>query len=127
MLTGQTPVAGPDLPSIVGAIVQGRYPPPTALRPELPKEIDQVVGRAMSAAPSDRHPSVKDFGRMLLTFASPPTRLRWQEAFLDDSPTLAPTARDAHSPVPVTDQTPAAGEAALTKTAFFSGVLRPDN
>jgi serine/threonine protein kinase len=65
LLTGRLPFDGSDPPQLVMSIATKRLPPPTSVRPELPKWIDVVLGRALATSPSDRHPTMAAFGEAL--------------------------------------------------------------
>jgi serine/threonine protein kinase len=80
--TGKLPFRDqPSLDALFATIVRGGAPPPSSFRPELPREFDAVVLRAMSVEPADRFPSVLELGRALLAFADPRTRAVWGEEF----------------------------------------------
>ena len=55
---------------LLRAIVLGKFPPPRALRPELPEKLEEIILRAMRTAPEERFESVHALGRELLPFAS---------------------------------------------------------
>jgi serine/threonine-protein kinase len=44
-------------------MITERVPPPSALRPDLPKWIDVVLGRALAKSPADRYESMAHFAR----------------------------------------------------------------
>jgi pSer/pThr/pTyr-binding forkhead associated (FHA) protein/predicted Ser/Thr protein kinase len=68
-LTGEMPFAnwkeGP------GALAHVNAPPPspTDLRPDLPRQFDEVVHRAMAKEPSERYPSAGDLGQAAMVAA----------------------------------------------------------
>ena len=66
LLTGRPPFVESDPARLVNAVIIQAFPPPSALRPELPKWIDVVLGRAMAKSPEDRYESMADFARALL-------------------------------------------------------------
>jgi DNA-binding beta-propeller fold protein YncE/predicted Ser/Thr protein kinase len=74
-LTGEAPFArGKGVPALahLGA------PPPSAVerRPDLPREFDEVVRRAMAQRPSERYPSAGDLGQGALVAAGALRRAR---------------------------------------------------
>jgi Protein kinase domain/Domain of unknown function (DUF4328) len=85
-LTGQPPF--PDGAGEAVLLAHLEAPPPrvTALRPDLPPAIDQVVARALAKAPEDRFPSC----RALVTAA--------RQALTQTTP--SPGTPDPHPPVP---------------------------
>ena len=118
-VTGRLPYEGPSLAAIFQAIMEGNHEPAIAHRPDLPEPFQSVIARAMSHAPGDRYADVRQMGRALLEFASPKTRLLWQDQF-------AGTPASAHSPVPVTDQTPGATHSPVSVTAWMPGDRRAE-
>ncbi len=68
-LTGEAPFA--TAASGQGPLAHLEAPPPSPsdLRPELPREFDEVVHRAMAKDPSDRYPSAGDLGQAALVAA----------------------------------------------------------
>jgi len=48
MLCGRPPYQGESPPQLFGAILDGRYPPPHDLRPEIPTHIEAAIVRALS-------------------------------------------------------------------------------
>jgi pSer/pThr/pTyr-binding forkhead associated (FHA) protein len=75
-LTGQAPFAGgrEDLGPL--AHLNAPRPSPSDLRPELPREFDDVVRRAMATDPSERYPSAGDLGQAALVAAGGLRRAR---------------------------------------------------
>ena len=119
-VTGRLPYEGSNLAAIFQGIVTGNYRPPRAHRPDLPDDFQRVISRAMSLAPADRFPDLRQMGRALLEFASPRTRLLWRDHF-SEAATTGPRPTESPSPVPVTDQTPGPERLPLSSTAFMAG------
>jgi serine/threonine protein kinase len=69
LLTGRTPFPESDAAQLVNALVTEAFPPPSVLRPDLPKWVDVVVGRALAKRPEDRYNSIADFAWALLAGA----------------------------------------------------------
>ncbi len=61
MLTGQTPFRGDYDQAVIYAILNTSPAPLTGLRSEIPPGIDQIVGKCLAKAPSDRYQSVSEF------------------------------------------------------------------
>jgi Protein kinase domain/Domain of unknown function (DUF4328) len=96
-LTGQPPFPGGSGEAVLLAHLEATPPRVTALRPDLPPAIDQVIARAMAKSPDDRFPTC----RALITAA--------REAL------FPPRGREPHRPVPgppVGEATPGAGAVA---------------
>ena len=73
LLTGEPPFQGATVVNVLNLVLAAKPPVPSALRPELPAWVDQVVVRCLAKEPSDRYPSVGAL-RQALTGASPPPR-----------------------------------------------------
>ncbi len=67
--------------ALLRAIETGDFPPPTQLRAEIPRELEEVILRAMNVSPGARFPNVHLMGRMLLPFASERGRATWGDHF----------------------------------------------
>src|SRR3982751_3060121 len=90
-VTGRLPYEGSNLAAIFQGIVLGSYQAPRAHRPDLPEDFERVITRAMSLAPADRFPDLRRMGRALLEFASPRTRLLWEDHLSDATVTGSPS------------------------------------
>ncbi len=56
-LTGQRPFSGDGAAAVAMARLTTTPPRPSALRPSVPRELDEIVTRAMALDPADRYPS----------------------------------------------------------------------
>jgi len=72
-LTGHPPHGGESLEEVFRAIVAGAPAPPSTVRPDLPRDIDAVVLRALHPDPKQRFASVAALGEALTPFASKAT------------------------------------------------------
>ncbi len=71
LLTGNPPFAArDDKVAKMYAHLQEEPPRPSLLRPELPRELDLVVGRALDKDPEKRYPSAGDFARAVTAAVS---------------------------------------------------------
>jgi serine/threonine-protein kinase len=61
MLTGHSPFAGPSVPAILARVAHRDAPPPSERVPGLPRDVDDVLARALAKSREDRYPS----GRMM--------------------------------------------------------------
>ncbi|HYN52362.1 MAG TPA: FHA domain-containing serine/threonine-protein kinase [Thermoleophilaceae bacterium] len=68
-LTGEAPFAGSKEGPAMLAHVNEPPPSPLALRPDLPRQFDEVVRRAMAKEPSERYTSAGDLGQAALVAA----------------------------------------------------------
>jgi pSer/pThr/pTyr-binding forkhead associated (FHA) protein/predicted Ser/Thr protein kinase len=68
-LTGEPPFARSTEGAGALAHIEAPPPSPVDLRPELPREFDEVVRRAMAKDPSERYPSAGDLGQAALVAA----------------------------------------------------------
>jgi sugar lactone lactonase YvrE len=70
MLTGKVPFERESDEAKLWAQLSEPPPVPSRERPGLPRELDQVVARAMAKEPGDRYPSAGDLGRAGLAAAA---------------------------------------------------------
>jgi hypothetical protein len=61
LLTGSRPFDGPEPAAVALLRLRQDPPPPSVLAPDLPKDLDQLVLRAMERRPDDRYPSARAF------------------------------------------------------------------
>jgi hypothetical protein len=94
------------------------------VRADLPAAFEQIIARAMSLAPGDRYPDVREMGRALLPYASPKTQLLWRDLFATGAGAAVGPA--GPSPVPVTDQTPGTPSPPLADTVSMPGPRPPE-
>jgi serine/threonine protein kinase len=57
MLCGRTPFSGQSYAAILGAVLEGKYPAPRALRPDIPPHIEAAIARALDRDLKQRFPS----------------------------------------------------------------------
>jgi eukaryotic-like serine/threonine-protein kinase len=83
MLAGQPPHTGPTIHAVIARRVTSPAPPVRTYREETPLPLDHALGRALSLAPDDRFPSMKEFAAAL-TEPTPEGRRvpRWAVAAL---------------------------------------------
>ncbi|XXF80791.1 protein kinase [Myxococcaceae bacterium GXIMD 01537] len=67
MLCGRLPLEGPPH-VVIQKLVNGDFPRPRALRPELPAELDEIVMRALTVERDGRTESCHEFGNALAGF-----------------------------------------------------------
>jgi pSer/pThr/pTyr-binding forkhead associated (FHA) protein len=121
-LTGETPFAGWEGGPEALAHVSAPRPSVTDLCPDVPREFDEVVRRAMATDPSERYPSAGDLGRAALVAAGGLRKARpWSvvatgdAAPAQDAPILEKTAA---APAPRASEGLAAGRAGALRWAI---------
>ena len=73
LLTGQAPYGGPSHKSLlkkVLALANAPVPSVREFRPELPEELDNIVGRCLAKEPDTRYTHVSEVAEALATFAA---------------------------------------------------------
>jgi serine/threonine protein kinase len=70
MLTGKPPFAAPTAAELTLKIVQAAVPQPTEVNPALPRELDEIVSRAMSKSLDRRYESAASFAAELRSVAA---------------------------------------------------------
>jgi pSer/pThr/pTyr-binding forkhead associated (FHA) protein len=106
-LTGEVPFAASKGGVAMLAHVDEPPPSPVERRPDLPREFDDVVRRAMAKEPSERYPSAGDLGEAALVAAGGLRRARAESAVATGD--AAPFASEpAGAPPPVSASAPPA-------------------
>jgi serine/threonine protein kinase len=80
-VTGQTPHRGQPIYLLLRRVAEGVHEPLRALRPDLPKDLEAIIERAMRIEPHDRFASVQDLGRALFPFASQDVQRRFDDFY----------------------------------------------
>ena len=70
MLTGELPFDGPNYNSVLAQILTDDPPLPSIVRPDLPRELEAVVMRAMTKDRNQRHQSARELFDDLLPFVN---------------------------------------------------------
>jgi serine/threonine-protein kinase len=76
-LTGQRAHQGETIYEVIRSVGEGTFLPPRARRPDIPVALEAAILRAMQLEPAQRFPSVLEFGRAILPFASAGAREHW--------------------------------------------------
>lgn len=69
LLVGRSPWRASSAPALVASILEDRCAPPSAQRPGLPRALDDVLLRALSKAPDQRHESCAELASELEALA----------------------------------------------------------
>ena len=69
LLTGKLPFEGENQFVVIHQIVSHNPAPPSAVNPEVPKAMDEVMARAMAKNPDERYATAREFGLALRTVA----------------------------------------------------------
>jgi hypothetical protein len=93
MLTGVQPFAHDDMATALRNVIVLDPPPASSLAGWLPRDVDAVLGRALSKNPKRRYPDVIDFARALTVAAGVHVSLSSRP------PPAAPTARFSSPPM----------------------------
>ncbi len=81
--TGRVPIDDAAVFELLRKVVNGDFPTPRSVRPELPETFERVVLRAMATRPEQRFASMRDLGAALLPFASERTRVLYSDTLND--------------------------------------------
>jgi eukaryotic-like serine/threonine-protein kinase len=123
-LTGRRPYEGETPQVVIRAIGNGRFAPPTRLRPDLPPGLEAAVVRAMAHDPAHRFPSTHALGAALLAFASGKKQVAWADYYgRPAGQTSVPALAPAKSARPAA---PAASAAPLLETRLLPSPGRQD-
>lgn len=69
-LSGEPPFLADDVTILVARVLYDAHPPLGRSRPDLPPEIDAIVGRCLAKSPRDRFPDTASLAAALAPFAS---------------------------------------------------------
>jgi serine/threonine protein kinase len=131
MLTGQPPFRRDQNFAVLWAQLSAPAPSLTALRPDLPPAVDQVVATALSKSPGDRYPTCTAFAKALRAACGLGHSAAGPAAGLA-APPRPPTERarlpESHAPVPSpTPRAQAPAPQAQAPAPWSTGALyRPD-
>jgi serine/threonine protein kinase len=130
MLTGAAPFPREEPTAVLWAHMSAPPPSVTALRPELPQALDQVLARAMAKTPEERYPTCAAFAEAFRTALeagaqrfggySAPERVPAQPSLVPVAP--APAGDPVPGPV-LSDVPPGPDSYADTLTSMPSGSL----
>jgi serine/threonine-protein kinase len=70
VLTGATPFASPSVAALGAAVLGGKYPPPSEIRPELPVEIDRLIASILTTDRAQRLGSIELLANRLVPFGT---------------------------------------------------------
>ena len=87
-VTGHAPFQARTFYELIERIRESHAKPPSEETSGLPKALDEVLMRALSANPTDRWPSMRKLGEQLLAFADAETSDAWRDEFVDSPDTV---------------------------------------
>ena len=100
-VTGHRAHEGSTIYEVIRSVGDGAFLPPRARRPDTPPDIERAILRAMSLEPAQRFPSIHEFARAILPFASDGARARWTPSFAGGSELeAAPSSQQIRTPQP---------------------------
>jgi serine/threonine-protein kinase len=79
--TGKPPFVQESLLKLLNSIADGKFEPPSFVRPAISAGFEQVILKAMSATPEQRFDDMRALGRALLALADDATVARWAQSF----------------------------------------------
>jgi eukaryotic-like serine/threonine-protein kinase len=113
LLTHKTPFTAETMPELVAAILQAEHAPISALRPDVPPELDAAIHRCLAKRPQDRFANVAEFASAIAPFGQQQSGLSVTRIThilgVSQVPQLAPAAAVSRSPTVQPAQNPQAG------------------
>jgi len=96
-VTGRRPFAGADRYELMHAVMTGQPAPPSTIASGVPRELDDLILRALARRPDARFPSMRALGGVLLSFADRSAWKRWASelAGVDPAADGAPSSETA--------------------------------
>ncbi len=113
LLSGAPPYTRDRPMAMIWAHVRDEPPALTSRRPDLPPQVDDVLGRALAKSPQDRYGTCRDFAAALREAL----RLPRYESGESAIPGVARTPTEAVPPAPVPTEAPAQPPAAVAAAA----------
>ena len=93
MLTGSLPFNSRSLPKLIDAIYRGDKPAPSSLRPEVDKELEQIVSKAMHPRMDQRYETAREFFEALEEYtARQPIAPTQRQPIVDEQTPAQPMA-----------------------------------
>jgi hypothetical protein len=111
LVTGRPPFKGAGLMETIRQVLQDPVPPPTAIRPGVPPDLEGLILQALAKDKSRRLPNAGAFAKALEPFTVKP------------APPPAPAAVEAKPAPAEPPETPAAPPRSATKIVFWAVVL----
>jgi serine/threonine-protein kinase len=109
-VTGKRPFEADSMYSVLHNIVEGVFPRPREVAPDLPEALELAMLRAMSREPAGRFPDVMGFGTAILPYASARGLALWTGVFDE-------TTADEVSPTAITEMRPKATILEMTESS----------
>jgi serine/threonine-protein kinase len=100
MLTGTLPFNSRSLPKLIDAIYRGEKQAPSALRPEVDDELEQIVIKAMNPRMDQRYDTAREFFEALEEYTARQPIAPTGRHAVSDPPTVPTSAREAEPPAP---------------------------
>jgi serine/threonine protein kinase len=113
-LTAVVPFSREETAALMWAHVHDEPPPVTALRPDLPPQIDTIVAKAMAKQPEDRYATCRDLALALRAVAADPAASGESRKVFPAMPIDSPSPLPTGMTSTYTPPTPARGRAPVT-------------
>jgi serine/threonine-protein kinase len=94
LLTGKQPFTGESVDAIVAAVLEAEPPPPSALNPRVPVEVDRVLARMLAKRPEDRYTTARRLMRHLAELADQHAAEEKRRGAEDELPPRPAAGRD---------------------------------
>jgi serine/threonine-protein kinase len=79
-IVGRLPYSGTSSIELIHEVARGEVARPSVFKSWVPKDLEDLLMRALSANPEDRYATMEEFGLALLPFANERTQEQWQGA-----------------------------------------------
>ena len=128
-IVGQTPFTGETPMSVAYQHVHAHVPAPSAIRPEIPHQVDELVLTATKQDPTQRFADASDFAnslrtvRSLLPSESPGANSESRTVILDRTESTVTVGPWTTTPVPPSPGSAAAASAAIASAGAATGLL----
>jgi serine/threonine-protein kinase len=95
LLTGRPPFQGEFIPVLLEKVIRGEFPPPRAVRPDVPAALEAVCLKAMATAPGDRYATPRSLAQDIERWLADEPMSAWHEPWTDRAARWARRHRSA--------------------------------
>jgi hypothetical protein len=126
LLTGQSPFDAPTVSAILMRVMHKSPPPPSEIVRGIPKDVDEILARALAKMPEDRYPDARQLAEDLedaLADRVPRHRGEWTPIAAGERTRISPGGQDARPALAPPDGAPPARARSRRRRGWLSIAL----
>ena len=127
LLTGQSPFDAPTVSAILMRVMHKSPPPPSEIVPGIPKDVDEILARALAKMPEDRYPDARQLAEDVedaLAGRVPRHRAEWNPIATGERTRVSVDGREEELPaLPFPDGVPLAKDRGRKRRVWLSAAL----